>query len=156
MGHDGCHIDNAAVAGALHVRHKGTAGEKDTGKVRVLYAAPLIEREIRDVLAQVRARVIDQNLDFAGLRAHLRFQRNHLIFLRHVGNEDVRGASLFGHLSGALSSFARSRAPVRGAPHSLPARWPWPGRALCWPCDEGVPALQTRVSHFLSEEGIVS
>ena len=92
MGHDGRHVENAAIAGALHVGHEGLAHEEDAGDVGVLDGAPFFEREILDVLAVVGAGVVDEDLDFADGGGDFLLQFHDLVFLGDVGGED-RGSS---------------------------------------------------------------
>ena len=81
--HHGGKVDDAPTP-LLQVRHEGAAEEEDARQVRVEYLMPLGERELGDGLADVDARVVDEDGRRAEAGEHRLPQLLHLRLARHV------------------------------------------------------------------------
>ena len=66
------------------MRHERAAQEEDAREVRVENLVPLGEGEVRDGLADVDARVVDEDGQLAEARQHILPQLLHLRLARHV------------------------------------------------------------------------
>ena len=123
MAHDRRHVQDAAVAGALHPGNERAAHQESGDQARVQNAAKLFEREVDQVLADVDSRIVDQDLGSAEALIHRFSQCGDFLFICDVGGENDGGSILavdgIAHLFQALGVAGHERDGSAGFGESL-------------------------------------
>src|ERR1039458_7445053 len=105
--HGGGQVDHAPVAAPFHVRHECAAHQEGAGQARVDYAPPLVQRKFGELLANVDAGVVDEDLDAPECLGDLPLKAQHLLLAGHIGLKNFRAAAgappLFGGLLQGLA-----------------------------------------------------
>src|SRR5437773_2137182 len=89
VAHDRRHVEDSSIALTFHMRDETTAHQERAGEIGGDHAVPFLEGELRNILSNIDARIVDQDVYGTKALHYAALQVAHLLLVSNVGAVDI-------------------------------------------------------------------